>query len=447
MIMASARELPEAIQWHEGMLLAPQHFQQSFLRQEEVLHYHLMAIAPFHWGIRRIKIDEALLVNGTLRVTDLEAVMPDGLVIYHPSPGGEDLEVDLSPYMDEMKQRPVTAYLAVPARKLGIPPMRGDLPRFFSIEGGGVVDENTGEGEISIPRLRPRISILIGEKPPQKYVAFPLARIQYVYETITLSNYVPPTLAISMKSPIGEICREIVNLLRLKAIFLSEKMMSPSAVMKGPMVLETKTMIHSLVAGLPFFEAVLHTDISHPYLLYLSLCALVGQVASLGRGLIPPVLDPYDHNDLVRTFQQAKGFIYQMIEEGILVSHSPVPFDFENGVFSLMLEPTWATPALIIGTRARPGMAEEDVTAWMEESLIGSRIKMETMKAKRILGAPRKRIDAEGELVPTRGACLFSVKADPEFIEPNEPLDIFNTSDPTGQKGPGEVVLYVKNRP
>ncbi|MFH0844233.1 MAG: type VI secretion system baseplate subunit TssK [Pseudomonadota bacterium] len=445
--MASARELPEAIQWHEGMLLAPQHFQQSLLRQEELLHYHLMAVAPFHWGIRRLKIDEALLLNGTFRVTDLEAIMPDGLVIYHPSPGGEDLEVDLSPYVDEMKQRQITAYLTVPARKLGQPPMKGDLPRFSSVEGEPVVDENTGEGEIPIPRLRPLIGLLVGEKPPQKYVAFPLAKIHYIYETITMSNYVPPTLSISVKSPIGEICLEIANRLRLKAIFLSEKMMSPSAVMKGPMVLETKSMIHSLVAGLPRFEAVLNTDQSHPYLLYLSLCSLVGQAASLGRGLLPPVLDPYDHNDILSSFDQAKGFINKMIEEGILVSHSPVPFDFENGVFSLTLDPTWITPALIIGTRARPGMTEEDVTAWMEESLIGSRTKTETMKEKRILGAPRKRIDAEGELVPTRGACLFSVKVDPAFIEPNEPLDVFNTSDPAGQKGPGEVVLYVRNRP
>ena len=81
----------------------------------------------------------------------------------------------------------------------------------------------------------------------------------------------------------------------------------------------------------------------------------------------------------------------------------------------------------------------------MEESLIGSSIKIESMKSKRILGAPRKRIDAEGDLVPTRGACLFSVEVDPEFIEPNETLEIFNVSDPAGQKGPGEIVLYVRN--
>ncbi|MFH1350711.1 MAG: type VI secretion system baseplate subunit TssK [Pseudomonadota bacterium] len=445
--MTSARDLPKAIQWHEGMLLAPQHFQQSFLRQEELLHFHFMAVAPYHWGVRNLKFDPNLLVNGTLRVVDLEAIMPDGLVVFHPSPGTENLEVDLNPHMEEMKQRPVTVYLAVPARKLGLPPMKGDLPRYDSVEGDPVVDENTGEGELAIPRLLPRVSLLVGETPPQKYVSFPLAKVIYANETITLTNYLPPTLSISTKSPIGELCLEIANLVRLKAVFLSEKMMSPSAVMKGPMVLETKYLIQSLVAGLPYFEAILNTNQSHPFLLYLSLCSLVGHVAALGSAMVPPVLDAYDHKELRLNFEQARRYISHMIEEGISVSHTAIPFDFENGLFSLTLDPAWMTQALTIGTRARPGLSEQEMTDWMEESLIGSSTKMESMKAKRILGAPRKRIDSEGELVPTRGACLFSIKVDPEFIEPNESLEIVNTSDPSGLKGPGEIVLYVRNRP
>ena len=77
--MIDAHDLPGAIQWHEGMLLAPQHFQQLSIRHEELLHYHLMMISPFHWGIRRLKIDQVLLIEGTLRVQELEAIMPDGL--------------------------------------------------------------------------------------------------------------------------------------------------------------------------------------------------------------------------------------------------------------------------------------------------------------------------------------------------------------------------------
>ena len=66
--MRNARDLPQAIQWHEGMLLAPQHFQQSFLRQESLLHYHLTTGMQYHWGLRRVRIDPALLVSGVFRI-------------------------------------------------------------------------------------------------------------------------------------------------------------------------------------------------------------------------------------------------------------------------------------------------------------------------------------------------------------------------------------------
>jgi type VI secretion system protein ImpJ len=443
--MTDARKLPEAIQWHEGMLLAPQHFQQMSMRQEELLHYHTMSINPFHWGVSRLKVDQALLVEGTLRVVDLEAVMPDGLVVTHPGQGESDLELDLAPYTEEMKQRALSVHLAVPAKKLGVPVTKGDLVRYDSVKGPPVVDENTGESELSLPRLRPRLSLLMTETPPQKYSTFPLLKVAYQNETFTLTDYVPPALKVPLKSPVGELCAAVAHRLREKAVFLSERVRSPSSVMKGPMLQTTKSMIRSLASALPYYEAVLNTGVAHPYTLYLSLCAVVGQVAALGRGLVPPVLAPYDHNDLFFPFKQAKDFIFRMIDEGILETHTPIPFDLENGIFSLTLEEGWMTQNLVIGVKARHGTTEKDVLAWISESLIGSSEKIESMKDKRILGASRKRIEGDEELVPITGVVLFSVKAEPQFIEPSEVLQIFNTSDPAGERSPSEIVLYVKN--
>ncbi|MDF1750691.1 MAG: type VI secretion system baseplate subunit TssK, partial [Alphaproteobacteria bacterium] len=84
----SARELPDAIQWHEGMLLAPQHFQQLAVRGEELIAYHTATSSPFHWGIRHLKVDPVQLVSGIFRVLELEAVLPDGLIVTHVQ--GED---------------------------------------------------------------------------------------------------------------------------------------------------------------------------------------------------------------------------------------------------------------------------------------------------------------------------------------------------------------------
>lgn len=443
--MIHARHIPEAIQWHEGMLLAPQHFQQSALRQEELLGYHALLLAPYHWGIRKLKFDPDLLISGLFRVVELEAVMPDGLVVAYPYEDDTVLDCDLNPYLETMKSRPLTIFLAIPARKLSTPAMKGDLPRYGSVEGRAVYDENSFDNELVIPRLRPKLHLLVDEAPPQKYVYFPLAGIILANETISSTRFIPPTLQISTDSALGEMCQTIAVLIRQKAIYLSEKMLSPSLARKGPMLFDSRLMIHSLVAGLPQFEALLNSNAAHPFALYLSLCSIAGQIAALGGGYIPPVLPAYNHNDLQQSFQQIKQYITRMIEEGILISHTPIPFDFEEGTFSLSLESKWLTRNLVIGAKTRPGMTEEEMVHWLEKALIGSRSSIENLKGKRVLGAQRKQIDAEDELMPTRGACLFSIAVDPEIIKEHERLEIQNLSDPSGQKGPGEIVLYLKN--
>ena len=443
--MVDARDLPNPIQWHEGMLLAPQHFQQSSRRFEEILHYNLMMISPFHWGVRRLKIDQILILEGTLRVLELEAIMPDGLVVCDQPEYSKNLEIDLTPYTEEMKQAPVTVHLAVPEKKIGLAAIKGALARYDSVEGKPVADENTGESDLSIPSIIPRVSLLVTETPPQKYTAFPLLQVIYQNEAFVMKDYIAPALTVPVKSAIGEMCTSISRRLREKAVFLSERLRSPSLAMKGPLLITTKSMIQSLVSALSHFEAVLYTGVSHPYTLYLSLCNLVGQVATLGQGLIPPVLAPYNHNDLRATFNQAIEFITRMIDEGILESHTAIAFDLQNGIFSLFLEEPWMTQEIVIGIRAQYGLSEKDVLSWMEDCLIGSETVIESMKNRRILGASRQRIEGDEELIPVRGVILFAVTVDPEFIRPGKVLKIFNTAATKAGLEPAEIVLYVKN--
>ena len=73
----NAYEIPDAIQWHEGLLLTPQHFQQLSTRHEALVQYGTSLVAPFCWGVRRLKYDRVSLTMGKFRVLQLEAVMPD----------------------------------------------------------------------------------------------------------------------------------------------------------------------------------------------------------------------------------------------------------------------------------------------------------------------------------------------------------------------------------
>jgi type VI secretion system protein ImpJ len=442
--MASAHELPEAIQWHEGMLLAPQHFQQLSLRQEELLAYHLRMLAPFHWGVTHLKYDTVLLVNGTYRVTELEGIMPDGLVFSHGGQDSDPLEIDLMPMSEEMKHRPVMVNLVVASRKLGEPPVTGDLPRYASIDGRPTLDENTGESELRIPRLRPRLSLLAGDIIPTKYVGFPLTQITLKDETYNHTEFITPMLQVPLQSTLGDLCSTVAKRLRQKAVFLSEQSRSPSMVSDSAAAVEMKETIKSLVLGLPHLEASLYTGAAHPLTLYRDLCLVAGELSSMGPGMVPPMLAPYNHNDLRATFNQIRDFLFKMLDF-IQEAYNAISFTYEKGRWSLPLLAGWMRERLTIGVRANLGQTDDAAAEWFEKSLIGAEPRIDGMMTRRILGAQRQRIDRDQALgvVATPGMVIYSVKFDPLFIEMGERLQVFNPE--AGEaKRPADVVLYVK---
>ena len=315
--MLPASDIPEAIQWHEGMLLAPQHFQQLAWRQDALLHYVTLATAPFAWGVRHVRIDPVLLVSGLLRVVELEAILPDGLLVTHTPQAPEALEVDLAPYAEALHQQELPVHLAVPARTRGVPSAQGDLARYVSVEGAAMTDENTGEGDLRIPRLRPRLSLLLTATPPAQYVYLPLARVCYQHEGFALTDFLPPTWTVPLHSPLGEVCTRMARRLREKAVALAEKARAPSATLGTPMLLEAQKTVHHLVAALPPLEAIVYSGVAHPYVVYLALCTVAGQAAALGNSLLPPVFESYNHHDLRASFAPLEAFIMRMLDEGM----------------------------------------------------------------------------------------------------------------------------------
>lgn len=442
--MSSARNLPEAIQWHEGMLLGPQHFQQSSLRHEELLRYHSLVISPFHWGVRQLEFHSGKLLKGDFRILELEAVMPDGLVISSSRQDISDLAVDLGDRKDEAADTPLTIHLAVPARRSSDEPVKGELARYDSVEGVPVADENTGDGAVRIPRLRPRVSLHVGETPEEKYVSFPLAQVGYANEVFVHTRFVPPELHVRPGSALGELCADIATRLREKAQDQAKEAGSPSMAASASQRLETRMKAHALVTALPPFEALLASKAAHPFPLYLSLCSIVGHVATISSGMVPPQLEAYDHNDLFATFNRARRYIDRVFAEGFIEDFDAYPFQLEGDRFTLRFDPAWRDRLLVMGVRARSGSAEPEAAGWIESCLIGSASKIDSMRQRRVLGAPRTATEGEPGLVPTRGVRLYALTAERASIESDEPLILFNPDDPDDRRRPAEVVLYVK---
>ncbi len=440
--MTDGRELPDRVQWHEGMLLAPQHFQQADQRTEGLIHYHLLGTIPFPWGIRRLRFDPSLLAGGTLRVTELEAILPDGLLLTDPADLEEELSVELTPFAEGRPQGTLTVHLAVPALRKAHSPAAGSLSRYRSVEGGPVTDENTQETSVRIPRLRPRATLVVGDSAPEKYTSFPLARIQFQEEAYSLTDFVPPTLALSPKSELGDQCAKVVGRLRESAAFLAEKIQAAGEAGGDAKVAEMQQRLEQLSAPLPLLEALL-PHAPHPWSLYLAFCTAAGQLAGTQTGTVPPGFRPYDHRDIVGSFRPVLAFCGRMAD-GIQQGYRVTAFSLEDGAFRLMLQEEWIGRPLLVGVTGGSAMAESEVATWMAECRIGAVASISSIRERRIRGAARRPVDRDDDLgvYPGRGVQLFQIRPDPEFVRAGEPLEI---SHPAvgGERGhPTQIVLY-----
>jgi type VI secretion system protein ImpJ len=437
----NARDIPEAIEWHEGMLLTPEHFQQMNARQEMLMGYGL-ACAPFQWGVRRFEWDANLLAAGLLSVTELEAIMPDGLVANLATPG--DLQLELKPYAEQMKQAIVPVCLVVPARKRVA--AEGDLERYESVSPAPGPDRNPEEAALNgngIPRLRPRLGLLAGLIPP-KYTGFPLLRVRYENEAFVASPDFP-ILSVPVSSRLGHLCSLVARRIREKALYLANRARGRGDDAGIQSELDTKRLIHSLVSALPAFEAAFYTGETHPYPLYLALCSLAGSIAGVGLSLVPPVFVPYDHNNPYQSFEEVKTYLFQVIAEGISETWSTFRFHREDDVFVLSSKAGWIEmlpSPLVLAVRGPSGSSEKEMLEWGMSCVIGSAGIVPSLVTRRILGCPRRHVEVLDDLIPGRGLLLFELETGLEFIRTDEDLQVFNRSGDALL--PADVLLLVR---
>ncbi len=442
MAQPNLHDIPDLIEWHEGMLLLPQHFEQLTLRQESLTQYHALTVSPYGWGVRDLKLDEVQLLRGIFRVLEAEVVFPDGLAVHYDAGTSSVLEFDLSTLPVGAKQQATTVHLAIPARLAGQP--NGELSRYLS-SGEVPAEEDEDVDTNVIPRLLPRLRLLAGAEPVQsKYVSVPLAKVVYRREIFALGEYVSPVCEVALDSDLAKMCATTVRRLRERAIYLSEQIRTLSASGRRQMEVSQVMRIRSLVAGLPEFEALLSTGKTHPYVLYVAYCSLAGHVSGLGATMIPPVFPAYDHKELLETFSTVDRYINAVLREGIPENFVGVPFTFADGVFSLNFEPEWAARRLILAIRCQAGVPDTDVLAWAERCLIGAANRQRSMREKRVLGAQRHYVASEEGLVAGQGVLLFHLVYDPDYIERNEVLQVMGIGGESRGVVPAELVLYVK---
>lgn len=426
-----AANLPPAVDWYEGMLLAPQHFQLAAHRSEALQQLHASLAAPFHWGLLDL---ERTFANGVLKISRLEAILPDGLVVSLPPKDGHgqrELSLDLNPLAAKLSGTQ-TIFLAAAARQPG-----QSFDARYDSRKWSVSDEKTGRDDLAVKVLHPRLSLAVADYLPASSVGFPIARALIRSGAITEVEFEPPWLRVRCDSPLHELCTRIAEQLRNTAVSLQSSTARQSSSQRGAQLLETRMLIHSLVSGLPALEVLLRSDAAHPFALYLSLASILGNLAP---GSVPKRLDAYDHDDLLPLFRALETRIAATIGDAIHPPYALKPFDEVEDGFRITIEPEWIGRPWMIGVRSRDRVDPNDTNDWIVESTIGAASKIDELRTHRVIGVKRERL-RDSKLLPAAGAVFYALRPlESDSVGARQDLVISN-GDRT--RVPQEITLYV----
>jgi len=436
----------DAILWHDGMMLAAKHFQQMTDRQEELIVYHSSLALPYNWGVKALKIDKELLNSGKFSVSEIEAVLPDGLVVHDSRANTNHLQIDLLQKVESEKvnrQKVFKIYLFVPPKGKGELSDSESKSRYKPINPVVIEEEISRFQDVSVPYQIPNASLIVADDLPDEQSSIPLVQVKYDGGHFHLMEYIPPVLNVEAFSELGKIVSEIIQKIRMKALFIARQI-SPNSVQYEPVIMDKRLLLHNLLAGLPPLEAYMKVGIGHPFHIYLLMCSLLGNISPLSYDLMPPALAPYDHNNLRDTYLRIKEAVSQILEEAIGENYHAVPFEKEGDTFSLYMNKYWLTHRLVLGIQPKEGKTEKDILVWMLNSLIGNEQDIKKLKKERTLGAQRYKIEKESGFPPTVDTIFFEVEQ--ESIKPEQELKIFNPSDKPGESVIEKINLYIKKR-
>jgi len=163
--------------WQEGMLLRPQHFQQSDRYYDHQLKARTQKLGNYAWGFFNLEIDRQFLNMGKLVLNQASGILPDG-TLFELGSEREPLALDIPP---NTGSTPV--YLALPLVtgnhiETRRPEQKDVLARYTAHE-LDVADSNAGDSSSSqVSTGLPDFRLLLGEQQSdQAYVKLQLCEV------------------------------------------------------------------------------------------------------------------------------------------------------------------------------------------------------------------------------------------------------------------------------
>ena len=322
----------EQVAWLEGMFLRPHHMQAAERNLAEQIGSQVHLDHGYSYGLRRISFSKEAIANGQFELSECQARLRDGTVVWISSGQepdrvelGENSQVptkDLSSAFE--KDELIDVYLAVPKLHLGRANTlagRGGEHRFVAIE-SSVADENAGGNDQEIQQRELNVQLLIGTDNLAGYETLRIARIKRSGATEAAPeldpDYIPPVLACDAWPGLSRgYVRAVYDIIGQKIEVLSAQVNS-RGIMQGALEagdINRLLMLKALNEGFASLRSLAFATGVHPLVAYTELCRIVGSLSIFRNDRRPGEIPFYDHDDLARIFRWVREEIQSLITE------------------------------------------------------------------------------------------------------------------------------------
>jgi type VI secretion system protein ImpJ len=398
-------DLPCAINWSEGMMLSPQHFQQfdKYISAQD--YFWASASLSETWGVLELQYDHVNFSQGIFRITRLKAVFPDGTLFDYQQGVMGDLFLDISELTDTLKQRAVRIAIQVP--RSHDPSVVSEDKRFVTGLSTAEADETLANNNTIVDRKFLNARLGIFEPGSAKYSSIPLAEFCLEGAVLNFTSYHPRAFRFLENSNLKQRLDELLTTARQKLIFLSEHFQGLSSI-KGQLPDGAQFLAFRVLCQiLPELEAYYKQNRS-PADIFTLIVRFSGSISFLQSLSVPPNGSEFDASELTSSFEPHFDSIERSLAE-LQKSYSLFDLHAENTVYSIDLSNYHLENKVLIVVENQARLSSEEISVLINQALIGERNSVDEMRRKRTLGAKRK----------------FMTKTEVEYLGLDSSLEVF----------------------
>ena len=425
------------VQWHEGMLISPQHFQMTTGYFQKILGNLSASISPFGYGLFDFKIDSSCLSSGLIRVLKAKGFFRDGLFFDFDSARDDPLEINLGDYFSA-NSTAIKIYLAVATWRSGENMLEGELARYRSSEISDVKDENTGKEPIAVPILKPNLKLFQESHVDARYQSFPVFEVEKSVDGGVIgTKFIAPLLVLDEHSKIIEMCSTLVRIIRDKISYFADRKEN----FARNQTEESLTNLRLLIQAVIPLETVLSVSGLHPFELFKALSQTASSIMAINPAQLIPRLPAYNHEDLYDCFYQLFEYLHGIVSH-LKQKYDVVLFEKIQDEFRLMMHPDWLErDEIAIGIRKPFSATDSDIINWIGGLQIASESMLPLIRDHRVLGAERRILERGEYITQPNGVTIIAVKTQTTYIKANEPLCL---SSSNFDVIPEEIILYAE---